>query len=113
MRYQHTTPSIPESSPLFGAASQPTLPDPDGATFDPALDRDRLSRQHRLVWSVIQDGLWYTLAELSTITGCPEASVSARLRDFRKPKFGLHDVQRRRRTDGQFEYRLEGQADGE
>jgi hypothetical protein len=46
------------------------------------------------------DGEWHTLKELSTITGASEASCSARLRDFRKPKFGGHTVDRRRVLNG-------------
>jgi len=41
-----------------------------------------------LIWRLISTGDWYTLAEISEATGAPEASVSARLRDFRKPKYG-------------------------
>lgn len=51
---------------------------------------------------------WFTLREISSYTGGSEASVSARLRDLRKPKFGGWDVQRRHRGDpkkGLFEYR--------
>jgi hypothetical protein len=40
------------------------------------------------------------------VTGFPEASISARLRDFRKEQFGKHVVERRRRSQGQWEYRL-------
>lgn len=34
------------------------------------------------------------------------ASISARLRDLRKPKFGGYVVERRRRTVGTWEYRV-------
>lgn len=34
---------------------------------------------------------WFTLSRISGQTGDPEASVSARLRDHRKPKFGGMD----------------------
>lgn len=79
----------------------------DGDTFDPVRDFERLADQHRRVWAVMRDGQWRTLAELAQATGSPEASVSARLRDFRKERFGGQRVDRRRRTEGQFEYRLE------
>jgi hypothetical protein len=54
-------------------------------------------------------GEWLTLAELEGFTGHPQASISARLRDFRRPKFGGHTVERRRRggpSSGTYEYRL-------
>jgi hypothetical protein len=55
------------------------------------------------------DGQWRTLAEISAVIRCPEASVSARLRDLRKNKFGGYLVERRRRgaeRRGLFEYRV-------
>lgn len=78
----------------------------DGSTFNAAKDTGRLNRQAQLVFDVMRDGGWYTLAELSARTGQPEASVSARTRDFRKARFGSHTVERRRRSAGTFEYRL-------
>ena len=82
----------------------------DGTTFDAALDAVRLSRQAQLVFDLMRDGQWRTLAEITRAIGCgSEAGVSARLRDFRKPKFGGFVVDRRRRGDGEhglFEYQL-------
>lgn len=55
------------------------------------------------------DGVWRTLPEIASAIGAPEASVSARLRDLRKPKFGGFDVGRKARGDaseGLYEYRL-------
>jgi len=72
-----------------------------GSTFDPALDEDRLRRQLALVTAIMFDGQWRTLAQLSReADGAPEASVSARLRDLRKPKFGGHTVERQRIPNG-------------
>lgn len=85
------------------------IPDPDGATFDAELDRARLGDQAQRVWAVMRDGEWRTLAELAAAAQAPEASVSARLRDFRKPAWGGQKVERRRRgeaTRGLYEYRL-------
>lgn len=80
----------------------------DGHTFDPEQDEDRLKRQFNDVWRVMFDQQWHTLRGLSARTGHPEASISARLRDFRKPKFGAHTVLRRREAfgAGTFEYQL-------
>ena len=79
----------------------------DGDTYEPDKDQVRLGKQAQRCWDAIQDGKWRTLSELSEITGDPEASISARLRDFRKERFGGHDIPRRRRSCGQWEYRLE------
>lgn len=78
----------------------------DGETFDPGTDTVRLNAQMRRVADVMGDSRWRTLAELAEQTGDPEASVSARLRDFRKPRFGGFVVLRRRRQGGLWEYRL-------
>lgn len=78
----------------------------DGETYDPELDFDRLNRQMRLVWSFVRDGRWYTLRDLARRTEMPEASISARLRDLRKPKFGNQTVERKRVSGGQWMYRV-------
>ena len=56
---------------------------------------------------------WHTLPEIvNAVSFAPydrssEGGVSARLRDFRKKKFGSHEVNRRRKTSGgTFEYQL-------
>lgn len=88
-----------------------TKPPPDGprsgTTYDDDRDRDRLNRQARLVWTVMSDGAWHTLADLSHRTDQPEASVSARLRDLRKRRFGSHIVNRRYAGDGLWEYQVD------
>ena len=78
----------------------------DGATYEPERDQARLSRQARLVLDVMLDGNWLTLAEIARVTGCPEASVSARLRDLRKWRYGRRTIERRYVKDGLHEYRL-------
>lgn len=85
-----------------------TVPDGDrdGVTYDPELDYERLNKQMQKVWRVVRTGRWYTLNDLALATGCPAPSVSARLRDLRKPKFGSQEVQRRRCDEGLWEYRV-------
>ena len=58
-------------------------------------------------------GHWYKLHEIATQTNDPEASVSARLRDLRKAKFGGHEIERRYVGDGLWEYRMIVEADNE
>lgn len=72
-------------------------------------DHVRLGKQRAAVWACVAPGGWWTLAELAEATGAPEASVSARLRDFRRPRHGGHTVERRRRGGpgaGTWEYRV-------
>ena len=81
----------------------------DGKTFVEELDGERLGRQLSQVRALCLDGVWRTLREISLALEAPEASVSARLRDLRKPRFGEHEVMRRRRGDprsGLHEYRV-------
>lgn len=81
----------------------------DGITYSPEHDGRRLTKQLQAVQKLMSDGRWRTLPAISRIVGAPEASVSARLRDLRKPKFGGFTVERRSqgdRTRGLFEYRL-------
>jgi hypothetical protein len=78
----------------------------DGGTYDPARDKERLSKQLYAVLDVMKDGRWRTLPQLAEATDSPEASVSARLRDLRKPKFGAHTVERQYVSQGVFQYRL-------
>lgn len=85
----------------------------DGETYDHAQDAVRLAAQHQRVAGLMMDGAWRTLAEISAVTGDPESSVSARLRDLRKVRFGGFEVDRRRRSKGQFEYRIAGRKKAE
>ncbi len=78
-----------------------------GDTYDRGRDRDRLKIQLAAVLNVVQDGRWHTLGELSGVTGAPEASVSARLRDLRKEKFGGRVVERQFVSKGLWQYRLQ------
>ena len=78
----------------------------DGRTFSDAQDGERLRTQLFRVRMLMLDGAWRTLAEIETKLDCPQASISARLRDLRKEKFGALTVDRQRRTRGTFEYRV-------
>ena len=60
----------------------------DGDEYDHERDSKRLSHQLDTEKNFMSDGQWHTLAEISAATGAPEFSVSARLRDLRKPRFG-------------------------
>lgn len=91
--------SVPLNAPQF-----------DGKTYDAVQDHGRLHTQLNDVRNFMLDGQWRFLNTISSATGYPEASVSARLRDLRKIKFGGYTVQRRRVKDGlgTFQYRVGG-----
>jgi hypothetical protein len=86
----------------------------DGGTYESPFDRERLTGQWLRVFNVMRDGQWRTLPEIAAATGDrSEAAISARLRDFRKERFGSHTVNRRARGDrasGYFEYQLETES---
>lgn len=78
----------------------------DGETFDAKRDGKRLNQQAADVFRLMRDGKWRTLAEIAAATDHPEASVSARLRDLRKPKLGNLTVDRRHLEGGVWQYRV-------
>ena len=82
----------------------------DGATYDKGYDGTRLNRQLQIVFDVMKDGEWRTPGLIELLTHVNWASANARLRDFRKVRFGGYTVERRRvpgaEARGLFEYRL-------
>lgn len=78
---------------------------PAGQKASEALpDPETTARQRARVLRLMSDGRRRTLGEISRVTRDPEASVSARLRDLRKPEFGGREVNKERLTNGLFEY---------
>ena len=62
--------------------------------------------QIQRVYECMSDGFWYTLDEIADVTDAPVTSISAQLRNLRKPRYGRHTVERRVRWGTQSEYRL-------
>ena len=78
-----------------------------GSTYESEYDFDRLNAQAiRVAHAMLQRGDWVTLRHLEAVTGDPQASISARIRDFRKARFGSKTVERRRVSGGLYEYRI-------
>lgn len=86
--------------------------DRDGETYEAEFDYTRLNKQMLAVYNVIKDGQWHTLGGIADVSGAPEASVSARLRDLRKPRFGGLIIERKRLPSlpGLWLYRLNIEA---
>ncbi len=85
------------------------LPPPiafDGETYEPQRDYGRLSGQLLRVYQLMKDGEWRTLYQVAMEVGGSEPAVSARLRDFRKEKYGSHSVDREHLYGGLYRYRL-------
>lgn len=79
----------------------------DGETFSFTEDSKRLSKQLDWVYSVMRSGRWYTLSRLAEVVHGSECSISARLRDLRKKRFGSHIIHTRHVAGGLWEYSLE------
>lgn len=77
-----------------------------GEDYRPMRDDVRLTGQLMRVWDVVSSGSWYTLDQLSMLTGDPQASISAQLRHLRKPRFGAHQVEKEYRGNGLYRYRV-------
>lgn len=84
----------------------------DGETFEAERDGKRLGSQLERVRDAMRDGQWWTLIDLAMECGGSEASVSARLRDLRKPKFGNHIIERQYVKDGLWQYRMVARSEG-
>lgn len=93
----------------------PKEPEPqefDGQTYEEKLDGPRLRFQLERVreYMLAIFPTWKALAEISQELEkqyeikFPEASISARLRDLRKRKFGGYVVEGKRREGGTWEY---------
>ena len=80
-----------------------------GATFSEEHDGSRLRAQlDRVRAFMLCSPAWFRLQTIASCLGYPEASISARLRDLRKAKFGGYRVERRRVPGGHglHEYRV-------
>lgn len=86
--------------PLFGDAYF------SGADYQAARDKARLTGQIGRIYNLMRDGAWRSLAVIARETGDPEASISAQLRNLRKPSFGSHVIERDYVDNGLYVYRL-------
>lgn len=80
-----------------------------GSGYVAALDAKRLTGQILRIRDAMADGKWRTLGEIEVITGDGQASISAQLRNLKKPAFGGHSLEKRRRGEaerGCWEYKL-------
>jgi len=81
----------------------------DGSDYNPVFDKVRLTKHLRCIWILMSDNRWRTLLEIEAVTGYPQASISAHLRDFRKKRYGAHTVEKRSRGErsaGLYEYKV-------
>lgn len=80
-----------------------------GSNYEAAFDYLRLKGQVKRIFLLMIDANWRTLREISDETGDGESSISAQLRNLRKPYHGSHTIMKRRRGEpsrGVWEYQL-------
>lgn len=82
----------------------------DGKTYKPSRDKRRLTSQYTRIFELMKDGAWRTPDEIAAKLGLPRSDgITARMRDYRKPRNGAHEVNTRHRGDvrrGLVEYQL-------
>lgn len=91
---------------MFEHVPTTILGDRDGQSFSRKRDGVRLNKQAQDVFDFMSVGCWSTLREISKATGHPEASVSARLRDLKKSKFGGYLIEKRNLGGGLWQYHM-------
>jgi predicted transcriptional regulator len=69
-------------------------------------DELRFKQQVVRVAAYMADSQWRSLRAIAAALNLPVQSVSARLRDLRKERYGTHEVERRPLMKGVYEYRL-------
>ncbi len=81
----------------------------DGPTYDPALDKVRLTGQIEDVFRLMSSHHWYTVKEIAHCTGHPETSVAAQIRNLRKVDHGAWEIRRSHKDHrGLYAFRLTG-----
>jgi hypothetical protein len=79
-----------------------------GPAYDKKLDGKRIKKQLDCIRDyMLMFNSWWTLSELRDVLNYPESSISAQLRHLRKDRFGGYEVNKRRRSGGTWEYKVE------
>ncbi len=82
----------------------------DGADVIHERDSPRLTTQLDVIRTKMMDGQWWNVDELRIATGYPSTSISAQIRNLRKPRMGGWTVERRHVGDGLYEFRLDPES---
>ncbi len=78
-----------------------------GSDYQRKFDLKRLTGQLKDIYLLMMDGKFRTLKEIEIITGHPQASISAQLRNLRNRfKMTLNKQPRGDRESGLFEYQI-------
>ena len=77
-----------------------------GPAYSEKIDGRRVSNQMMKIRHFMLSVDWRSLAEIEQALNFPQASISACLRHFRKPRFGGYRVEKKRRSEGTWIYRV-------
>lgn len=99
-----------KANPTRWEATKASPPLVNGPGYIREFDEARIKGATKLVFDLMKDKQFRTLSQIHrAINKGSEAGISATLRNFRKERYGLHTVNRRRTGDpknGLFEYQL-------
>ena len=76
----------------------------NGSDYVPKRDNERLNGQIKRIHALMIDGLPRPLSQIASVTGDPEASVSAQLRNLKKERFGGYRLEKDYKGNGLFAY---------
>ena len=81
-----------------------------GEGYSEPRDKYRLGKQAVKVYNYMHNNGWKSLNAIANATGEPSPSISAQLRNFRKPSFqpvdAIYEVEKRYVSKGVWEYKL-------
>ena len=81
----------------------------NGSDYVPSYDQKRLTKQIYIIKDLMLKSGFVTLQDIENVTGFPQASISAQLRNLKKERFGGYILEKRRtenKESGTFEYKL-------
>src|SRR5688572_12420258 len=84
-----------------------------GADFVESRDQSRLERQIDRIFNVMKDGVWRSVDEIAELTkdettgfAYKATSISAQLRNLKKPENGSHTLNRRHEGNGFYRFQI-------
>ena len=79
----------------------------DGDDYVDSRDRQRLKGQMQRVYNCLNDYRWWTVDDICRVTGDRNgASISAQIRNLRKPKFGAYIIEKEHKRNGLYAFRM-------
>jgi len=77
-----------------------------GDDYQKPRDHTRLKNQLETILDLLKKGSWYSLPQLSEMTGYMTSSISAQIRNARKERNGGYTIEKKYIENGLYLYRL-------